>query len=113
MNKLPNNAHIITLVVLTVCSATMIGVITEALCYFYKIPDMNSNLSHGFTHTVDTLVGALLAMLITTRSQEQRLPDDEILPSNTTIPVTVENKPSDPIPVTAKSEVKPEPESKT
>lgn len=113
MSKLPNNAHIITLVVLTVCSATLIGVITEALCYFYKIPDMNSNLSHGFTHTVDTLVGALLAMLITTRSQEQRIPDVELPQMNEPAPVVIENKPSDPVPVISKPEEKPKTESIT
>lgn len=64
-----SNHNTIRFVVVTVCLLAGVGVCTEAACAFWKIPDMSGSLSSGFTHCVDTLVGALIALLINTRPQ--------------------------------------------
>jgi hypothetical protein len=71
---LPNNSKVIHIIVFTVCLLAMICIVTSALCVIYKIPDMNTPLSGGFTHVTDTLIGALIAMLINTRPQPQQPP---------------------------------------
>ncbi len=86
----PTNQFVIQAVVSTVCLLALIGVSVEAACAFWKIPDMSGSLSSGFTHVVDTLVGALIAMLINTRPQDARKPED--LPAE----VTVVNPPESP-----------------
>lgn len=87
----PTNQFVIQAVVSTVCLLALIGVSVEAACAFWKIPDMSGSLSSGFTHVVDTLVGALIAMLINTRPQDARKPDDVLTQ------VTVENPPEHPV----------------
>lgn len=91
----PNNSKVIHAVVLTVCACTLVGVGTQAACVIYKIPDMGGHIGEGFSHVVDTLIGALIAMLINTRPQEQR-PAEPIPPAE----VVVKNPPSDPAIVT-------------
>lgn len=86
-----SNQIVIVLVVSTVCFLALIGVSVEAACSFWKIPDMSGTLSSSFTHVTDTLVGALIALLINTRAQQSRKADE--LPSE----VTVVNPPEDPV----------------
>lgn len=62
----------IKIVVVTVCILAGICVCAEAACSIFKIPDMSGNLSGGFVHVTDTLVGALIALLINTRSAQPR-----------------------------------------
>lgn len=69
------------------------GVGTETLAVLYKLPDMNTPLSNAFVHVVDTLVGALIGMLIKTGA-------DKLLPPDKPIPTTIENTPDDPAHVT-------------
>ena len=99
----PNNSKVIHFVVTTVCIAAIIGVGTEAMCVIYKIPDMGGPIGGGFTHTVDTIIGALIAMLINTRPQEQRAAEitGTITTNGSPLPtqpteVTIVNPPSDP-----------------
>lgn len=88
-----SNSKIIMLVAVTICISAIIGVGAEAFCVIYKIPDMSNAFSGGFVHVVDTLIGALIAMLINTRAQPANSPES---PAS----VVVENKPNDPVPTT-------------
>ena len=91
-----NNQNVILIVVSTVCIAALIGIVTEAICVFYKIPDMNTQLAGGFTHVVDTVIGALIAMLINTRATStQAAPTVE---AGQPAEVKIVNKPSQPVP---------------
>jgi hypothetical protein len=89
----PNNSKVIHFVVLTVCAGALVCIGTEAYCYINKVPDMNTNLSGAFMHVTDTLIGALIAMLINTRPQQQqpqvpeKLPVEIKQPENNPVPV--------------------------
>lgn len=96
----PNNSKVIHMVALTVCLSVLVGLITEALIVIFKIPDMGGPVSGGFTHTVDTLVGAVIAMLINTRPQEQRQAETSPTTTLTATPVTITQPADKPVPVT-------------
>jgi hypothetical protein len=106
-SNLPSNSKVIHFVVGTVCIAALISVGTQAWCYLTKVPDMNTPLSSAFIHVTDTLVGALIAMLINTRPASQQKVDDKTpvvvtpIPIASTEPTTVKvEQPADqPIPV--------------
>ncbi|MEO7099106.1 MAG: hypothetical protein ABI162_07070 [Luteolibacter sp.] len=93
-----NNSRVIHMIVFTVCASALVGVLTEAACIIFKIPDMNNTLSGAFMHVVDTLIGAMIAMLIQTRPQAQVSPPPALDASGAT-PVTISNQPSNPVPV--------------
>lgn len=99
-----NNSKAIMIVISTVCILAFICVVTQAMCAFWKIPAMSDNLSTGFTHISDTLIGALIALLINTRSQETRRDaPPSVTPAGTPsdpVSTVVTNKPSDPVPTT-------------
>lgn len=82
----PDNSSIITWVIRTVCLLAIIGVAVEGACAVFQIPDMSGALSSGFTHVVDTIVGALIALLINTRAASNPPPP----PKDTPIPPVVE-----------------------
>jgi hypothetical protein len=107
-NLIPNNSKVIHIVAATVCASVLIGVISEAICVIFKIPDMGGPVSGGFTHTVDTLVGAAIAMLINTRPQQSppTPPADTagFSVSNSPAEVTVVNPPNEPVPVAPQPE---------
>lgn len=107
MNGTETNKSIITIVTATICTCALIGVGTESLCYFLRTPDMNNNLSHAFVHIVDTLIGAMIAMLIQTRAQEKLPAVPTPTPSVIPIPTEIQNPPEKPIPVVP---VEPKPE---
>lgn len=92
----PSNAKVILAVALTICACALMGVGVEAMCVIYKIPDMNTPLSGGFLHVVDTLIGALIAMLINTRTQPPLPSIKDVGPSK----VVVTNEPDNPVPTT-------------
>lgn len=73
-NESESNKAVIQCVVITVCLCAIVGVGVEAFCVVYKVPDMNTQLAGGFTHVVDTIIGALIAMLINTKSQVASTP---------------------------------------
>ena len=64
----------------------------------FKIPDMNTPLSGGFTHVVDTLVGAAIAMLINTRTAPDTGASTTTSTTTTTTPST-KPKTDEPTPV--------------
>lgn len=84
MNPDSADHNTIKIVVITVCVLAAVCVCAEAACSVFKIPDMSGALSSGFTHVTDTLVGALIALLINTRSSNK---------------VDVTNTPEHPVPV--------------
>jgi hypothetical protein len=87
--QLPN-ARVIFLVALTICVCTLIGVSVEGVCVLWKIPDMNTPMSSGFTHVVDTLVGAAIAMLINTRTSPSDVGATATTTTTETTPATTE-----------------------
>lgn len=95
----PNNSKVIHFVVITVCACTLMGVLTQAVCVILRIPDMGGHIGEGFSHVVDTLIGALIAMLINTRPQEQRPAEANPTSPTEPAPVVVANEPGDPVPV--------------
>jgi len=87
------NTKVIFVVTLTICLGAIVGIIVESMCVVYKVPDMNTTMSGSFSHTVDTLIGALIAMLINTRTQ----PNGGTGITTTTVtttPPTANNKPA-------------------
>lgn len=88
------------------CALT--GIITEAFCVIYKIPDMNNNVSGAFVHVVDTLFGALIAMLINTRAQAPvpTLADVAKVVATPPKDVTVVIPPTEPVSTTPQTEGK-------
>lgn len=86
-----SNINVIRYVVITVCICAFLCVTTEAICVLFKIPDMNTSLSGGFTHVTDTLIGALIGLLISTKPQQA---------TSTTPQVEVTNTTANPVPTT-------------
>lgn len=76
-----NNSLVILIVVSTVCLLSTVGVGVLAACAFWKIPDMSGSMSAALTQTTSTLVGALITLLASTRSQEVRKEDGTHPPS--------------------------------
>jgi hypothetical protein len=96
LNDKPSNSAIsIHIVVCTVCICALFGVVVQGLCVLYKIPDMNTTLSGAFMHVVDTIIGALIGMLVSTRTQGKY--------DGKPVPTTIENPASDPAHVTTDS----------
>jgi hypothetical protein len=92
MGEKPSNSTVsIHIVVCTVCACALFGVIVQGMCVIYKIPDMNTTLSGAFMHVVDTIIGALIGMLVSTRTgkgDDKPVETKIVQPASQPIPVT-------------------------
>lgn len=95
--------RIITIVVVGICVNGTIGVVTLSACMVLETkPD--PTLVTAYVGLTAALVGALTGLLVNTRTQAGTV---EPTPPTPPLPVTVENKPSEPVPTTDTDKTKP------